>query len=341
METPLPSWLNFFAIPASWLYGKIVRIRNRHYDNPKNVKRVSLPVIAVGNLTVGGTGKSPLVRWIVRRLRENGHNPAIVMRGYAAVHPELADEAVEYKEKFGEIDVIIGGDRFVHISKYVEDGGKADCLVMDDGFQHRKLHRDLDIVVLDFLRDAFSQRMLPAGWLREPIVGLRRADAIVVSHAQCAEPKFANEIEVISGKEPIAWAAHHWTDLQVHTAESNNKETLDWLTGKSVAIRLGIGYPGPVIEALVRLGAKIAKQLPAGDHQPFSTSEVETLIATSKNVEAIVMTLKDWVKARDVMDLHKMHCPIVVPNLVLNIVDGTDAFEALLLGVFQERNQIE
>ncbi len=335
MNTPLQSWLDFFAIPASWLYGKIVRMRNRHYDNQKNVKRVPLPVIAVGNLTVGGTGKSPLVRWIVRRLRENGYNPAIVMRGYAAVNPELADEAVEYKEKFGEIDVIVGGDRFVHISKYLENGGKADCLVMDDGFQHRKLHRDLDIVVLDFLRDAFSQRMLPAGWLREPVEGLGRADATVVSHAQCAEPKFAKEVKSISGKEPIAWAAHHWTELQVYVANSDTKESLEWLTGKSVAIRLGIGYPGPVIEALVRLGAKIAKQLPAGDHQPFSNSEISTLIETSKNVDAIVMTLKDWVKARDVMDLNKLHCPIAVPNLVLDIVDGADDLEKLLLRVFE------
>jgi tetraacyldisaccharide 4'-kinase len=251
------------------------------------------------------------------------------------VHPEFADEAVEYKEKFGEIDVIVGGDRFVHISKYLENGGTADCLVMDDGFQHRKLHRDLDIVVLDFLRDAFSQRMLPAGWLREPVEGLRRADAMVVSHAQCAEPKFAKEVKAISGKEPIAWAAHHWTDLQVYVANSDTKESLEWLTGKSVAIRLGIGYPGPVIEALVRLGAKIAKQLPAGDHQPFSNSEISTLIETSINVDAIVMTLKDWVKARDVMDLNKLHCPIVVPNLVLDIVEGADEFEKLLLRVFE------
>ena len=140
MRTPLPSYLDFFAIPASWLYGKIVRIRNKHYDNKKNVKKVPLPVISVGNLTVGGTGKTPLVTWIVRFLREQGHNPAIVMRGYAAVDPEFADEAVEYRENIENVDIIIGGDRFAHIDAYIKGGGKADCLVMDDGFQHRKLH---------------------------------------------------------------------------------------------------------------------------------------------------------------------------------------------------------
>ncbi|MDG1136724.1 MAG: tetraacyldisaccharide 4'-kinase [Phycisphaerales bacterium] len=337
MKSPLPSWLDVLTIPLSWMYGAIVRVRNAHYDKQQNVNRVSLPVIAVGNVTVGGTGKSPLVRWIVRRLRANGYNPAIVMRGYKAVTPELADEAVEYKEKFGEIDVIVGGNRYEHILAYIESGGSADCLVMDDGFQHRKLHRDLDIVVLDFLRDTFSQRMLPAGWLREPICGLQRADAIVVSHVQSADPDYAEEVKECSGSEPIAWAEHHWTRLQVHDATGSSEEALDWLAGKSVAIRLGIGYPGPVIEALVRLGAKIAKQLPASDHQPFSKTEIATLVATSQNVDAIVMTLKDWVKARDVMDVATLQCPIVVPDLVLDIVEGADALEAQLLSVFNIR----
>ena len=115
MKTPLPSWLDFFAVPVSWLYTKIIRIRNVHYDKDSNVHTVPLPVIAVGNITVGGTGKTPLVAWIVRRLREHGYNPAIVMRGYAAVTPELADEAVEYRERLQKIDVIVGADRVAMI----------------------------------------------------------------------------------------------------------------------------------------------------------------------------------------------------------------------------------
>ncbi len=337
MKTPLPSWLDFFAIPASWLYGKIVRIRNRHYDKDRNQKHVPLPVISVGNLTVGGTGKTPLVMWIIRRLRENGHNPAVVMRGYAAVNPENADEAIEYRERIDSIDVIVGANRHVHISKYIEEGGKADCLIMDDGFQHRKLYRDLDIVVLDFLCDAFSQQMLPAGWLREPVEGLKRADAVVVSHVQHRDPTFSKEVQTILGREPIAWTSHQWTELFVHQEKNDGVVELNWLTGKSIAVRLGIGCPGPVIEALVRLGAKIAKQLPVADHQPFSSSEIADLIEISKSVDAIVMTLKDWVKARDVIDLSAMECPIVVPHLVLETVEGGKDLESLLLSVFKIR----
>ena len=335
MQTPLPSWLDFFAIPASWIYGGIVRLRNRYYDRGKNVYNISKPVIAVGNLTVGGTGKTPLVTWIVRRLRQHGHNPAIVMRGYAAVDPSQADEAIEYREQLEDIDVIVGADRFEQITKYLKSGGEADCLVMDDGFQHRKLHRDLDIVVLDFLRDAFSQRMLPAGWLREPVAGLKRADAVVVSHAQRSDPSFAASVHDISGKEPISWTSHRWTGLFVHDENGTTEAGLDWLTGRSVAVRLGIGYPGPVIEALVRLGAKVAMQLPAGDHQPFSTTEIQSLVKNSNHVDAIVMTLKDWVKAREGIDLLSMNCPIVVPNLALEVVEGADELDSLLQSVFK------
>jgi tetraacyldisaccharide 4'-kinase len=319
------------------VYGKIVGIRNRYYDRGNNVHTVARPVIAVGNLTVGGTGKTPLVTWIVRRLREHGHNPAIVMRGYAAIEPTRADEAVEYHQRLDDIDVIVGADRVAMVNAYIDDGGQADCFVMDDGFQHRRIARDLDIVVMDYLRDPFKQRMLPAGWLREPVTGLQRSDAVVVSHAQKINPDFAQVVEEVSGTPPLAWTTHHWSGLELHDETGKNNKTLDWLTGRSVAVRLGIGYPGSVIEALVRLGAKISCQMDVGDHQPFSNDEIAELITISPKVDAIVMTLKDWVKARDVIDLKAMQCPIIVPTLELEVVDGGEALETKLMSVFKIR----
>ncbi len=336
MKTPLPSWLDFFAIPASLLYGLIVNIRNRHYDKQAAIQKVEKPVIAVGNITVGGTGKTPLVTWIVKRLRDHGYNPAVVMRGYAAVDPAKADEALEYSEQLNDIDVIVGADRASMIRSYIDSGGDADCFVMDDGFQHRRLHRDLDIVVMDFLRSAFLQRMLPAGWLREPVAGLKRADAVVVSHAGKADPSFAENVEAVHGKPPVAWAAHQWTALHLFTSGGCEAVGLDWLTGKSVAVRLGIGHPRPVIEALVRLGTKIAMQLEVGDHQPFTAEELDSIARASHNVDGIVMTLKDWVKARELIDFSNMQCPIVVPNLALDIIEGDNDLETLLLSVFQD-----
>ena len=148
-------------------------------------------MISVGNISVGGTGRTRLVTWSVRRLREAGHHPAIVIRGYASVDPSKADEVVEYQDQFENIDMIVGADRFANITKYLDGGGEADCLVMDDVFQHRRLYRDLDIVVLDFLRNALEERMFPAGWLRDLICGLLRVDALLVSHQKQKSPEYA------------------------------------------------------------------------------------------------------------------------------------------------------
>ncbi len=337
MKTPLPSWLDFFAIPVSWLYGGIVRVRNRFYDKGHNIHTVSRPVIAVGNLTVGGTGKTPLVTWIVRCLRKHGYNPAIVMRGYAAVDPSKADEAVEYHQRLDNIDIVVGADRVATVNAYIENSGKADCFVMDDGFQHRRIARDLDIVVMDYLRDPFAQRMLPAGWLREPVSGLSRSDAVVVSHAERINPTFAGTVSKVAGEPPIAWTTHRWSGLELFDKHGSSEKSLDWLTGRSVAVRLGIGYPGSVIEALVRLGTKVAKQIHAGDHQPFTNDEVAELVEISSVVDAIVMTLKDWVKARDVINLEDLNCPIIVPTLELEVVEGAAELETKLLSVFKLR----
>lgn len=330
MSGPLPQWLDPLAIPASWLYGGAVRVRNAWYERPSAVHRAGVPVIAVGNLTVGGTGKTPLVTWIVQYMREHGANPAIAMRGYGSTDPDRADEAMEYRERLGDVDVIVGADRVTRVESYLRDGGDADCIILDDAFQHRRIHRDLDIVVMDLMRDAFGQRVLPAGWLREGVSSLARSDAVVVSHAERSDPDFAGRVTRAAGKPPVAWTAHRWRRLTLHDREGVRKEEMEWLTGRSAAVRLGIGHPGSVIEALVRLGCKVARHLPAGDHEQFSAGEVLRLVAASRHVDAIVMTLKDWVKARDVVDLALLECPIVVPELELKVVEGVEELTGLL-----------
>lgn len=335
IKTPLPSWLAMFSIPASWVYGLVICVRNIIYDGKNNVKHVPLPVIAVGNVTVGGSGKTPFVVWAVRQLRASGHTPAIVIRGYGASNPSQADEVLEYKEQLDDIDVIVGADRVKEITKYLHAGGSADCLIMDDGFQHRKLHRDLDIVVLDYLRDPFSDRVLPAGWLREPLKSLQRADAIVITHKGQVDLQFSKAIRKISGKEPISWTSHHWLSLTLHDIKESKDVGLNWLSGQSVAVRLGIGYPNHVIESLIKFGAEVNTRLLARDHKPFSTSEIDSLVKVSNTVDGIVMTLKDWVKARDVIDISLLHCPIVVPKLSLEVAEGADDLDLLLRSVFK------
>ena len=164
------------TVPASWIYAAVVGIRNRGFDRGRNVWKADLPVISVGNLTLGGVGKSPMVAWIADLLIRQGHAPVIAMRGYMARPGEMADEHAEYLDRLEEIKVVASPDRTGALKSFLSDNTQIDCILLDDGFQHRYIHRDLDLVLIDATRNTLRDRLLPQGRLREPLVNLQRAD---------------------------------------------------------------------------------------------------------------------------------------------------------------------
>ena len=189
------------GLPAS-IYGAAVWLRNRRYDRPGAARQASLPVISVGNLTVGGTGKTPIVAWLARHLSGQGHRPAVVSRGYHGragrgpltvsdgdgprCGPELAgDEPYLLARSLPGVPVIVGSDRAAG-ARAARDSG-ADVVILDDGLQHRQLARDLDIVLLDASNPFGNYRLLPAGLLREPISALGRAGAVVITRSRPGE----------------------------------------------------------------------------------------------------------------------------------------------------------
>ncbi len=155
--------------PLSMVYAAGVGIRNLYYERARGaVHRAAIPVISIGNLTAGGTGKTPFVVEVVRRLRALERNPVILTRGYAAAPGETADEVLEFRETLPGVAVVVDPDRVRGAETAHEQHG-ADCVVLDDGFQHRRLGRDLDIVVIDTLDPWGGGLILPAGRLREPV----------------------------------------------------------------------------------------------------------------------------------------------------------------------------
>jgi tetraacyldisaccharide 4'-kinase len=182
----------------SWVYEAAVRARNRRYDRPGVARRAALPVISVGNLTVGGTGKTPTVAWLAERLVARGDRPAIVSRGYGGragngplvvstgdgplCPPEISgDEPALLARIARGSPVVVGADRAAAAERARTLG--ASVVLLDDGFQHRALARDLDVVLLDAARPFGNGRLLPAGELREPIDSLARADVVVLTRA--------------------------------------------------------------------------------------------------------------------------------------------------------------
>jgi len=188
--------MRFVLLPLSWLYGLVVRLRNRLFDS-RVLKSAAadVPVISVGNLTAGGTGKTPLVEYIAGHFLTQGRKVGIVSRGYGRASRGVVvvsdgsslradaraggDEPVQMARKYPAAAVVVGEKRVEAARCAIELG--AEVLLLDDAFQHRYLRRDVDILVLDSRKDIREEPLLPSGLRREPLSSLRRADLVVMS----------------------------------------------------------------------------------------------------------------------------------------------------------------
>jgi tetraacyldisaccharide 4'-kinase len=278
---------------------------------------------------MGGTGKTPMVRWIVEHLSAMGMRPGIVTRGYGGRSGVEADEVLEYRDVLPNLPIFIGRDRVAVLRHELPDHPEVDCIVMDDGFQHRRLYRDLDLVLLSAHEPIHTQAVLPAGRLREPPSSLRRADAIIVTGSRTIDRAMAAHIESFHGQPPVAWCSHTWSSLTLVTATETREVEIDWLHGRRVVVRLGIGAPETVRSQLRVLGATLAFERQVRDHQPFSQAEADFLLQVL-DVDALLMTAKDWVKARDVLDLRRLRIPVVIPRLELRFLEGETALGQLI-----------
>ena len=332
MSGPVPGYLGPLAMPASWLYGLAVGVRNRRFDRGRGVTRIDVPVVSAGNITAGGAGKTPTVMWMAAWLRSAGHHPAIAMRGYAARPGEPSDEQQEHGSRLPEVHVVADPHRAAALRAFLPAHPEVDCVLLDDGFQHRGLQRDLDLVLIDASRNTMGDRLLPWGYLREPPANLRRADAVVVTRAASVDGKLAAQIERHHGRPPVAWCRHAWTRLQIMKPH-DGAEVADvpWLRGKRVVTLLGVGNPAPIFGQLEAAGATVACDVPARDHERYERPKLVLARSLCEGADAFVMTGKDWVKARHLIDLSSWPAPIVVPWLEIEIFAGADALKARIL----------
>ncbi len=296
------SWQQRLLTPLSLLYGGAIGVRNLYYDGVRfATRRVAVPVISIGNLTVGGTGKTPLVIEVVRRLLALGRRPGILTRGYKARPPLPADEVLEFHEALPNVPVVANPDRLVGAAQAIS-AHQVDCLVLDDGFQHRRLARDLDVVLISALDRLAGERLLPAGRLREPLRSLGRATALVVTRANQVAPSRLEEVLC----ELRRWAS----DQPILTA---GIQARGLITGDGPAVptaalasrRLigvcGIGQPETFIASLSELTGRPADQLRVeifADHQWYGRRQLARILAAaqSERAELVVTTRKDWVK---------------------------------------------
>lgn len=328
--------------PVSWIWRAVARGRNARYDRGEGVRRAPIPVVSVGNLSAGGTGKTPFVAWAAAKLRVAGHRPAIAMRGYGASEATISDEAREYAMALPDVPVLVGADRHATILSWLAaHPGAIDVVLLDDGFQHRKLARDLDLVLVDAARPALDSPILPSGWLREPADGLRRASAVIVTRAERIDPALEAHISALHGRPPIAWCRHAWRGLDLMRGASAERVGVDWLRDRRLFGVFGVGNPDAVRAAYERAGATIADDAGARDHATYGRADLERWIAraASTGAHAIATTRKDWTKIRDLAPPDAM--PFVVPDVALAFLDGESKVETLLARAVADRHAVD
>jgi tetraacyldisaccharide 4'-kinase len=274
--------------PASWVYGGVVAARNAAYDHGWfRSHALAVPAVSVGNLTVGGTGKTPVSAYIAARLADRGMHPAIVMRGYGN------DEALVHARLNPGIPVVIAADRVRGAFESRLAG--RDVVVLDDGFQHRRARRDADIVLLS-ADLAGPVRPLPAGPWREPLTSLARATLIVVTRKSASAVR-ARELLLHARRfAPQAGVAliHLAADRVVEWASGEARE-LAVLRGRRVIAAAAIGDPRAFAGQLVEAGAQVELSAER-DHHAYSAGDATALARRAEQGGVVVCTLKDAVK---------------------------------------------
>jgi len=317
--------------PLGVAWTAVMAARNAAYDRGLlPVHAAPVPVVSVGNLTLGGTGKTPLVAWVARRLRDAGHRPAIVSRGYGARHGHVSDEAAELALVLPEVPHVADADRVAAALRAARGG--AGVIVLDDGFQHRRLRRRLDLVAIDATDPFGCDHVFPRGMLRERLRGLARAHAAVLTRAGAVSPQRRADIrarlaEACGGRPPGVWAEASHRPVALRGAGGEGVD-LGWLSGRRVAAFAGIGNPAAFRRTLVELGADVADFRAYPDHHAYGAADARDLagLAASTGAEALVTTLKDLVKLPPVDG----PVPVMALEIAIAIESGGEALGRLV-----------
>jgi tetraacyldisaccharide 4'-kinase len=324
-------WL--LLLPFSYLYGVIGWIRTLCYDfGLLSSYQASLPIVSVGNLAAGGTGKTPVVDWLVKEFQKQGKRPAIVSRGYGGnfdsavgivssgkeilmTAAECGDEPFLLAKRNPQCPVLIAKKR-IDAVKNLEESALADLIILDDGFQHRAVRRDVDLVLLDFTRPLGNGWPLPAGNLREFPKALKRADFLLMTRA--------------TGKNNASFMG-----LQTYISHHQLADSVVSLDGQSVPVSqlknskllafAGISDPESFFTALERLGLTLKNKLGFPDHADYRERTLDQLRSASTGVDALITTEKDAVKLT--ADMFELPCYQIARDIKIN--KAKELFECL------------
>lgn len=310
-------------IPLSLLYGFVIWIRNRLYDKEilRSIKIENCQIISVGNISVGGTGKTPVINFLAKYLAKRGFKVAVLSRGYKrksqgtivvsdgknllANVQQGGDEPYLLARQLTTIPVVVEADR-VKGAEFIRQRFHPDIILLDDGFQHRRLKRDLDIVLIDASVGFGSGYLLPAGFLREPISSLSRADLIWLTRVDQAKnlEKLIQKIRNHS-LSPIITSIHQPTAIVNNTADQQFEAS--GLCNKRVLLFSGIANPISFEQTVQALGGVIVHHRRYKDHYQFTKSDIDSIIQLSEQLDTdlILTTEKDFVRLIPILNTNQ------------------------------------
>jgi tetraacyldisaccharide 4'-kinase len=336
-STGLPAaLLQFFMGVAATGYSLVVKLRNFLYSKRwLEIHTADVPVISIGNITAGGTGKTPLVIWICRFLQNKNVPCAILTRGYKARGTRdegrgTIDEPAILAESCPQAKVIVNPNRVEAAAEAVSKFG-AKVLIMDDGFQHRRLHRDLDIVTIDATRPFGYGKVLPAGLQREPVDSLKRADVAVLTRCdQISESELSlivKELQLITPAMIIAKSMHNPVCAKSTTGE---KITIEQLKDKKIFAFCGIGNPNAFLNTIKNTGANLVGSKIYNDHYLYTDSDIDDINRQANRLGAdlILSTQKDH--TRYAIRNTQYEIPFAYLAIEIKFTSGEDKLKQLI-----------
>jgi tetraacyldisaccharide 4'-kinase len=303
---------NKWLLPLSWLYGVVVKTRNTLFEmGVLKSRSFQIPIISVGNITVGGTGKTPHVEYMVRLLKDQFH-VAVLSRGYKrkskgfikadnqTTMPEIGDEPYQMKQKFTDVTIAVDKNRCHGIDLLTEQDDKLDVILLDDAFQHRYVKPGINILLVDYHRLIIYDKLLPAGRLREPLNGKDRADIVIVT--KCPKDLKPMEFRVVTKAmhlypyQRLYFTTLEYAELQsLFQTSTANIPTLDSLHDTHVILLTGIASPEQLEHDLAPFSPHLTP-LTFADHYQFKAKDIELInntFATMQSPKIIITTEKD------------------------------------------------
>jgi tetraacyldisaccharide 4'-kinase len=328
-------------LPFSGLYGAGVKARLALYQTGAlRTHNLGAPVISVGNITAGGTGKTPLVEWIARYLASEGRRTSILTRGYGRANPrervvvsdgktiladpeQAGDEPLLLAERLtGQAAVISDRDR-VSAARWAIENLTSDVFILDDGFQNLRVARNLNIVTIDATKPWSNGRLLPAGRLREPRGGLSRADCIVITRANESQSIQPLQREIDRFSKGRAVFLSRMKDSGIRPLSNTREPSFKLATPDSVPVAAfcAIGNPQSFFSQLRKDGYTLAYTRAFRDHHRYAQSDIDAVVAdsTANGARALLTTAKDEVKLRSL----RFDLPCYVIDIAIEI-DGDE-----------------